>query len=552
MNATQKSFIKSLPGNSHCADCSTSNPTWASISHGTVHCFDCIGKHRGLGVHISFARSMDLDSWDAKQMKYMGMDDDDENDDIDHNNDDDDDVDHKNDNQQYSGNDQFIKFMTQNTNNEIQLGKGREYIRQVYDNPWAQLYRAKLKAKVEGRPEPTADNDNVYSETKQQYDLHQQQQQQQQQQQNQQQPIKSTLTSHLMKSTLPSHMQRFIGGFKYYGFHYIIAPFKTNFKLSLSAFIVYITSKVTLHRTSLPNYIFQKLILSTLSSIIILSLYSIAWIKNHRQEPFKSALNLFQSRLQNGRIKRNTNYDMYFPLHSSSSAIIGSTIDKAFLFFPESLVDITSYAHIMSKLADSGILVILVNFNPTRIVTPTHVGGRLNDSFQIIYHVEKLMGINVKEWVLGGHGDGATVALEMRRRISFHRMKVMSRKSKELKCLLWGLSSPSTLYRFSKTLNANNTLFVICSNDLIAGKLRFKETIQDVFGSKRVGGVVSSPCCFEIIGGNHSAFSHYGPQSFPCKDGQCVKTIDSQQNDCFIRTLDFMLEREPVVKKKND
>ncbi|KAE8666873.1 putative ADP-ribosylation factor GTPase-activating protein AGD6 [Hibiscus syriacus] len=64
-------FLQSQQSNKICVDYKNKNPQWALVTYGVFMCSECSCKHQGLGIHISFVQSVNMNSWSDIQIKKM-------------------------------------------------------------------------------------------------------------------------------------------------------------------------------------------------------------------------------------------------------------------------------------------------------------------------------------------------------------------------------------------------------------------------------------------------------------------------------------------------
>lgn len=125
--------LQKQPTNKKCFDCQAPNPQWASPKFGIFICLECAGIHRGLGVHISFVRSITMDQFKPDELKRMEI----------------------------GGNEKCGEYFS---SHGVDLNLPAK---EKYDNYVAEDYKAKLTAEVNGEDwsEPDHSGDVLFSKS---------------------------------------------------------------------------------------------------------------------------------------------------------------------------------------------------------------------------------------------------------------------------------------------------------------------------------------------------------------------------------------------------
>jgi hypothetical protein len=256
--------------------------------------------------------------------------------------------------------------------------------------------------------------------------------------------------------------------------------------------------------------------------MLAMSLYFARLQTRHRLEAHPEAKEAIRRGVENGNVVIEPWYDLYFPSEFSSDENDQSCrgVGSGLVLLPGALVEHRAYGVIAGNLAAEGMVVLVPNFEPARLVSSVF-GANADWVVETLAEIKDKHHVTVQEWSVGGHSMGGFAAAEIFEKTSDD---VIS------KLVLWGVYGMSGLNLRDSTAQ---TLVVTASED--GFRFRDEETAEKKLFQKLPGRVnslddsaASTTFWYDIKGGNHAGFGNYGPQNFFKVDGNRTISLEEQ------------------------
>jgi pimeloyl-ACP methyl ester carboxylesterase len=221
-------------------------------------------------------------------------------------------------------------------------------------------------------------------------------------------------------------------------------------------------------------------------------------------------------------------------------------LPQAVLILPGFGISHVAYSEVASRLADAGILAVVLSMEPLRFAH-RHLGADVVSLTRIMQRIQGTKD-QVYEWHLLGHSAGALAAMHLYQQ--FHLQPPTNPTIHVRKLILWGCAALITMGTdLSKLFQSNDPVSILLvqatDDKLLEMTTEWQPQFQQYFPPLQTQ-------TEWIQGGTHHGFASYEPTWVGSPNVPTAISYSQQQDEACHKTIAFLQSASSTANQSND